>query len=79
MNPLLLQSHMTFVYLQRNIVDNNKVNSRTDMASCVPFVFAKGIIGVHCPLGFVITTEPLGFVLTKEVNVFLLRVLRFVI
>ncbi len=27
-NPLLLQSHITFVYLQRNIVDNNKVNSR---------------------------------------------------
>ncbi len=50
-NPLLLQSHMTFVYLQRNIVDNNKVNSQTDIASCVPFVFAKGIIGVHCPLG----------------------------
>ncbi len=22
-NPLLLQSHMTFVYLQRDIVDNN--------------------------------------------------------
>ncbi len=42
---------MTFVYLQRNIVDNNKVNSQTDMASCVPFVFAKGIIEVHCPLG----------------------------
>ncbi len=33
------------------IVDNNKVNSRTDMASCVPFVFAKGIIGLNCPLG----------------------------
>ncbi len=40
------------MYLQRNIVDNNKVNSLTDMASCrVPFVFTKGIIGVHCPLG----------------------------
>ena len=27
-NPLLLQSHMSFVYLPRNIVDNNKVNLR---------------------------------------------------
>ena len=32
-NPFLLQSHMTLVYLQRNVVDNNKVNSLTDMAS----------------------------------------------
>ena len=42
---------MTFVYLERNIVDNNKVNFRTDMASCVPFVFAAEINGVHCVLG----------------------------
>ncbi len=46
-NPLLLQSHVTFVYLQRNIVDNNKVSSQADMSSCGPFVFAKGIIGVY--------------------------------
>ncbi len=32
-SPLLLQSQTTFAYLQRIIVDN--------MASCVPFVFAK--------------------------------------
>ncbi len=52
---------MTFVYLQRNIVDNNKVNlgAHSD---------------IRTASGFVITTEPLGFVLTKEVNVFLLRV-----
>ncbi len=50
-NPLLLQSHRTFVYLQRNIVNNNKVSSFADMPSCVPFVFTKGIIGVYCPLG----------------------------
>ena len=42
---------MTSVYLQMNIVDNNKVSSRTDMQSCGPFVFAKGIIGDYCPLG----------------------------
>ena len=31
---------------RRNVVDNNKVSSRADMASCVLFVFAKGIIEV---------------------------------
>ncbi len=31
--------------------NNNKVSSLTDMPSCVPFVFAKGIIGKYCPLG----------------------------
>ncbi len=50
-SPLLLQSHRTFVYLQRNTVNNNKVSSLADMPSCVPFVFAKGIIGEYCPLG----------------------------
>ncbi len=33
--PLLLQSHRTFVYLQRNAAYNNKVISRADMPSCV--------------------------------------------
>ncbi len=45
-NPLLLQSHRTFVYLQRNTVNNKKVSFRADMASCGPFVLPKGIIGV---------------------------------
>ncbi len=49
-NPLLLQSHIIFVYLQRSIFDNDKVSSRGDMPSCGPFVFAKGIIGIHYPL-----------------------------
>ena len=67
-----------------NTVNNNKLTSRADMPSCVPFVFAKGIIVAYCALsqltsdtreasGFVITTEPLGFVLIKQVNDFLLR------
>ncbi len=43
LNPLLLRSHMTFVYLQRNLVDNDKVSSRTDMPNCGPlFCFCKG-------------------------------------
>ncbi len=50
-NPLVLQSHRTFVYLQRNAVNNNKVSSLADMTSCIPFVFAKGIIGVYYPFG----------------------------
>ena len=50
-NPLLLQSHRTFMYLQRNAMNNNKVSSRADTPSCGPFVFAKGIIGVYCPFG----------------------------
>ncbi len=51
---------MTFVYLQRNLVDNNKVNSRTDMASCVPFVFAKGIIGESFCEHTVTLTKPVA-------------------
>ena len=33
--PLFLQSHMTFVYLQRNIVDNNKYSPRQVRATIV--------------------------------------------
>ena len=57
-------------------MNKNKVSSLADMASCVPFVFAKGIIGVYCPLGktkyaqtvicFSECCEANGFVITME-------------
>ncbi len=50
-NLSLLRSHRTFEHLQRNTVNKNKVSSPADMPSCGPLVFAKGIIGVYCPLG----------------------------
>ncbi len=60
MKLFVLKSHMTFVYLQRNIhvIDNNKVTT-SDICKTNDFV---------------ITTEPLGFVLPKPVGGFLLRV-----
>ncbi len=69
-NPLLLQGHMAFVYLQSNIVYKASANKIKTLA-------LQAHSDIRKASGFVITTEPLGFVLTKEVNVFLLRVWAF--
>ncbi len=62
---------MTFVYLQRNIVDNNK-----DLLRNVRTIFVtKGFwqtLRAHSDIrkasGLVITTEPLGIVMTKQIK-----------
>ncbi len=64
-NPLLLQSHMTFMYLQRNIVVG--LGGAVELWSL--YIDANFPELLMSPL-----MESVGYVLTKEVNDFLLRV-----
>ena len=66
-NALLLQSHITFVYLQSNTEHNGFSSTSSQLALRAHSDYCKAS-------GFIITTESLGFGLTKQVNDSLLRV-----